>query len=133
VTAADGRVDPAILIGLGLGSETDIDNRRTRHDAETGHDHDDFASVVVALPEIADPAALAGRITALAERHGVLRVKGFAAVAGKPMRLLVQAVGGRVTHQFDRPWAASDAREGHLVVIGPKGLDRAAIARALGG
>ena len=61
----------------------------------------------------------------------MLRVKGFAAVAGKPMRLLVQAVGARVTHQYDRPWAAAEARAGRLVVIGLKGLDRAAVARAL--
>jgi cobalamin biosynthesis protein CobW len=61
----------------------------------------------------------------------VFRVKGFAAVAGKPMRLLVQAVGARVSHQYDRAWAASDKRRGSLVVIGLKGLDRAGVARAL--
>ena len=85
------------------------------------------------LTEIADPAALAARVTALAETFDVLRVKGFAAVADKPMRLLVQAVGPRVTHQYDRPWTADEAREGRLVVIGLKGLDRAAVARALVG
>jgi len=61
----------------------------------------------------------------------VLRVKGFAAVAGKPLRLLVQAVGARVTHQYDRPWGASEARTGALVVIGRKGFDRAAVTRSL--
>ena len=61
----------------------------------------------------------------------MLRVKGFAAVAGKPMRLLVQAVGARVTHQYDRPWARGEPRAGRLVVIGLKGLDRAAVARTL--
>jgi cobalamin biosynthesis protein CobW len=49
------------------------------------------------------------------------------------MRLLVQAVGPRVTSHYDRPWAASEPRAGGLVVIGLKGLDRAAIARALAG
>jgi len=88
---------------------------------------------VVPLQEIADPAALATRVTALAEKFDVLRVKGFAAVANKQMRLLVQAVGSRVTHQYDRPWAANEAREGRLVVIGLKGLDRAAVTRALVG
>ena len=63
--------------------------------------------------------------------HDIFRVKGFVAVAGKPMRLLLQAVGSRVTHQYDRPWLASEAREGRLVVIGLKGLDRAAVARSL--
>jgi cobalamin biosynthesis protein CobW len=38
-----------------------------------------------------------------------------------------------VTQQYDRPWAASEPRQGQLVVIGLKGLDRAAIAQALAG
>src|SRR5580704_11151025 len=107
VPVAGGKVDPAALLGLGVGTERDIENRVTLHDAETGHDHDDFETFVVPLPEVAEPATLAERIAALAEAHPVLRVKGFAAVAGKPMRLLVQAVGARVTHQYDRPWGAS--------------------------
>jgi cobalamin biosynthesis protein CobW len=131
VTVSDGKVDPAALLGLGIGSEDDIENRRTRHDAEQDHDHDDFDSFVVPLPEIADPAALAARVAAVADTHDVFRVKGFVPVAGKPMRLLVQAVGMRVTHQYDRPWNASEAREGRLVVIGLKGLDRAAVTRTL--
>jgi cobalamin biosynthesis protein CobW len=85
----------------------------------------------VPLAEVADPSALARRVTALAETFDVLRVKGFAAVANKPMRLLVQAVGPRVTQQYDRPWSTGEAREGRLVVIGLKGLDREAITRAL--
>jgi cobalamin biosynthesis protein CobW len=131
VTVADGRIDPAALLGLGVGTEDDIENRRTNHDGELDHDHDDFDSFVVQLPEIADPAALAERVAAVADAHNVFRVKGFVAVAGKPMRLLVQAVGARVTHQYDRPWGASDSREGRLVVIGLKGLDRADVTRAL--
>ena len=31
-------------------------------------------------------------------------MKGFVDIAGKPMRLLVQGVGARIQHQFDRPW-----------------------------
>ncbi|MBV9971561.1 MAG: cobalamin biosynthesis protein CobW [Xanthobacteraceae bacterium] len=131
VAVADGKVDPAALLGLGIGTEDDIANRPTRHDAEAEHDHDDFDSFVVPLPEIAEPAVLAKRVARLAEAHDVLRVKGFAAVTGKPMRLLVQAVGARVSHQYDRPWPASDARCGRLVVIGLKGLDRAGVTRAL--
>ena len=78
-------------------------------------------------------AALAARVAALAENFDVLRVKGFAAVAGKALRLLVQAVGPRVTHQYDRPWTAAEPRESRLVVIGLKGLDRAAVTHALVG
>jgi cobalamin biosynthesis protein CobW len=131
ITVADGKVDQALLLGLGVGTEDDIANRRTRHDDEPDHDHDDFDSFVVPLAEIAEPSALAARVAALAENFDVLRVKGFASVAGKPLRLLVQAVGPRVTHQYDRPWAATEPREGRLVVIGLKGLDRAAVTRAL--
>jgi cobalamin biosynthesis protein CobW len=131
ITASGGKVDQKLLLGLGIGTEDDIANRRTHHDDEEDHDHDDFDSFVVPLKEIADPGTLAARVTALAEDFDVLRVKGFAAVINKPMRLQVQAVGARVTHQYDRPWSAYEARQGQLVVIGLKGLDRAAITRAL--
>jgi cobalamin biosynthesis protein CobW len=133
IMASGGKVDPAALLGLALGSEADIDNRRTWHDAEEAHDHDDFDSFVVPLPEVADPQALAARVGALPQQFDVLRVKGFAAVAGKPMRLLVQAVGARVSHQYDRPWEAGEARTGALVVIGRKGFDRGAVTRSLVG
>jgi cobalamin biosynthesis protein CobW len=133
ITAADGKVDPSALLGLGVAAEDQIDKRRTHHDDEEDHDHDEFDSFVVQVPEIVDPAALARRVAAAGELTNVLRVKGFAAVAGKPMRLLVQAVGPRVTHQYDRPWAATEARQGRLVVIGLKGLDRAAVARTIAG
>src|ERR1700757_1245834 len=45
VPVANGKVDPAALLGLGIGTEDDIANRRTRHDAELEHDHDDFESL----------------------------------------------------------------------------------------
>jgi cobalamin biosynthesis protein CobW len=133
IPVADGKVDTGLLLGLGVATEDDIANRRTHHDTEEEHDHDDFDSFVVPLGEVADPAALTARVAGLAEDFDVLRVKGFAAVADKPLRLLVQAVGARVTHQYDRPWGATEAREGRLVVIGLKGLDRAAVTRALVG
>src|SRR5262249_42018282 len=120
ISASDGKVDPVALLGLGMSTEDDIENRHTRHDSEPEHDHDDFESFVVPLPEISDPAAFAGRILALAETHGVFRVKGFVAVAAKPMRLLLQAVGSRITHHYDRPWHPSEPRQGRLVVIGLK-------------
>ena len=133
IAAADGEVDQTLLLGLGVGTEDDIANRPTHHDAEEEHDHDDFDSFVVPVDEVADPAALAARVAALAHDFDVLRVKGFAAVADKPRRLLLQAVGPRVTHQYDRPWTADEPRQGRLVVIGLKGLDRAAVGRALAG
>lgn len=133
VTVADGKVDPVALLGLGVGTENDIDNRMTHHDAEEDHDHDDFDSFVVPISEVRDPAAIAERIAELAEAHNILRVKGFAAVTGKPMRLLIQAVGPRVSHYYDRPWATSEGRQGSVVVIGLKGLDREAVTKSLAG
>jgi cobalamin biosynthesis protein CobW len=133
VIVAEGKIDPAALLGLGVGTEDDIENRKTHHDDELDHDHDDFESVVVELGEIGDPATIALRVAVTAEAHNVLRMKGFLAVSGKPMRLLIQAVGPRVSHYYDRPWAASEARQGSLVVIGLKGLDRAAVAKSLAG
>jgi cobalamin biosynthesis protein CobW len=132
VAVSDGKVDAGLLLGLGVGTEDDIENRRTHHDDELDHNHDDFDSFVVSVGESADPAELAARVAAVAEKFDVLRVKGFAAVANKPLRLLVQAVGSRVTHQYDRPWG-SEPRESRLVVIGLKGLDRAAVTEALAG
>jgi len=133
VIVAEGEVDPAALLGLGVGTEDDIENRKTHHDDELDHDHDDFESFVVELGEIGDPATIASRVAATAEAHNVLRMKGFLAVSGKPMRLLIQAVGPRVSHYYDRPWGASEPRRGSLVVIGLKGLDRAAVAKSLAG
>jgi cobalamin biosynthesis protein CobW len=131
IEAREGRIAPALLLGLGLGTEAEIANRPTHHDNEEDHDHEDFASVVLPLPEVTDAAILAARIAAACAVPGVLRAKGFAAVAGKPMRLLVQAVGTRVSHHFDRAWAPGEARAGHLVVLGLHGFDAEAVARAL--
>lgn len=133
VTVSEGKVDAAALLGLGVGAEDDIENRKTHHDAEEDHDHDDFETFVVPIAEVDDPAGITQRIAALAESQDVLRVKGFAAVAGKPMRLLIQAVGPRVNHYYDRPWERAEGRQGKVVVIGLKGLDRAAIEKSLAG
>jgi cobalamin biosynthesis protein CobW len=133
VTVAEGKVNPAALLGLGVGTEDDIENRKTLHDDELGHDHDDFESFVVDMGEVSDPTSAARRIASVAETHNILRMKGFLAVSGKPMRLLIQAVGPRVSHYYDKPWAAGELRQGGLVVIGLTGLDRAAVAKSLAG
>ena len=70
---------------------------------------------------------------AMIGQHDVLRLKGFLAVRGRPMRLVLQGVGDRIQHYFDRPWGPDEARAGRLVVIGERGLDREAIAAALRG
>ena len=71
------------------------------------------------------------RLQGVAETFQVLRIKGYVAVRGKPMRLMVQGVGPRFRHHFDRTWGASEPRAGVVVVIGESGLDRAAITAAI--
>jgi len=131
VHSANGRVDPNLLLGLGLAVEDEIENRRTHHDDELDHEHDDFDSFVIDLPAIAGPEELARKVALAAEAENVLRLKGFAHVEGKPMRLLVQAVGARVTHHYDRAWKPGEERATRLVVIGLKGLDRQAVEKLL--
>ncbi|MFO1147329.1 MAG: cobalamin biosynthesis protein CobW [Alsobacter sp.] len=132
VETQEGRIGIDVLLGLAAAAEDDFAARPSHHDAEEGHDHDDFDSFVVALPPVRDPAALVGRLAEVAAAHDVLRMKGFVAVEGKPMRLLVQGVGARFRHHFDRAWKAGEERRSRLVVIGQKGLDRTAIEAALG-
>ncbi len=133
VATEEGRLDPAILLGLAAAAEDDLGARPSHHDAEAEHDHDDFDSFVMDLPATDDPAALVRRLAGVAERHDVLRMKGFVEVRGKPMRLLVQGVGARFRQQFDRAWAPGEAHRSRLVVIGQKGFDQAAIRADLAG
>lgn len=117
VEVAEGVVDPRIILGLEAAAEDDMDARPSHHDGPHEHDHEDFESIVVDIPELVDPDDLVRAVETLANDYNILRVKGYAAVAGKPMRLLVQAVGARVRHQYDRPWQPGEARQGRLVVI----------------
>ncbi|MBP2297631.1 cobalamin biosynthesis protein CobW [Azospirillum picis] len=133
VRAAQGAVDPLVLLGVGAAVEDDLANRPSHHDDEEGHDHDDFTSFVVELPSQPDPAALVKTLEEVAGLHGVLRLKGFIDVSGKPMRLLVQGVGTRVQTHFDRLWKPGEERRSRLVVIGETGLDREAVTRAIAG
>ena len=131
--ASHGTIDAGVLLGLGAAAEDDLDARPSHHDSAEDHDHDDFESFDVTLGEITDPEALIARLKAAAGAHDVLRVKGFVAVAGKDMRLVVQGVGPRFSHYYDRDWGAEEPRESRLVVIGESGLDRTAIAAAIQG
>lgn len=131
VAAREGQVDSAVLLGIGAAAEDDLASRPSHHDAEDGaHEHDDFESFVVMLPAIGDAGALLARLKSVAEAHDVLRIKGFVDIKGKPMRLAVQGVGSRFRSAFDRAWPQG-ARQGYVVVIGEKGLDRAAIEAAI--
>ncbi|KIL97974.1 CobW GTPase involved in cobalt insertion for B12 biosynthesis [Paramagnetospirillum magnetotacticum MS-1] len=126
-------VDPLVVLGLSAAAEEDLAARPSHHDAEDGHDHDDFESFALHLPMVDDPAMVESRAVAAIAAHDILRLKGFLAVTGKPARHVIQAVGTRVERYFDRPWKADEERVGTLVVIGRTGLDRAAIEAAIKG
>jgi cobalamin biosynthesis protein CobW len=133
VAAEHGKLSASVLLGLGSAAEADLAARPSHHDNEAEHDHDDFESFVLDVPAQVSPDALVARIGAAVAAHDVLRVKGFVEVAGKPLRLLIQAVGNRIQHQFERPWRAGEERQGRLVVIGGRGLNAAAITRLIAG
>ncbi len=131
--ATHGTIDASVLLGLGAAAEGDLDARPSHHDSAEDHDHDDFESFDVTLGEVADPDALIARLKATVGAHDVLRIKGFVAVTGKDMRLVVQGVGPRFSHYYDRDWRVDETRASRLVVIGETGLDRSAIAAAIAG
>ncbi|MCZ8154008.1 MAG: cobalamin biosynthesis protein CobW [Rhodobacteraceae bacterium] len=132
IHVTDGSIDPRVILGLNAAAEDDIAARPSHHDGHDDHEHDDFDSVVIDLPEIADIDDLVARVQGLARDQRILRVKGYLAVQGRPMRLLLQAVGERVRHQFDRPWGTTP-RQSRLVVIAEHDdIDEAAIRRQLG-
>ena len=133
VPSQAGGLAPDVLLGLGLAAENDVASRAApHHDAEgEEHDHDEFESFAVTLGEIEDVEAFAKRLSATIRTHHILRLKGLAAVLGRPMRLVVQAVGPRIETHYDRAFGA-EPRQTRLVVIGEAGLDRAAIEAALG-
>jgi len=152
VKTSMGKMPVDVLLGLGVGAEADLQARQEvhhhhHHDDHHHHDHDDhddhdhhhhthehahghdeFESFVVTRGEIGDAASFAERVADIIRAHDILRLKGFAAVTGKPLRLTLQAVGPRVDTYFDQ---LADARETRLVVIGQAGLDREAIRAAL--
>jgi cobalamin biosynthesis protein CobW len=133
VRAAHGAIDADVLLGLAAAAEDDLAQRPSHHDGQDDHEHDDFESFTVSVGEITSPDALVALLAPIVAEHGILRIKGFFAVAGCDMRLLVQGVGPRIQHYFDRDWRAGEARDGRLVVIGQAGLDRLAIETAIQG
>jgi cobalamin biosynthesis protein CobW len=139
VRSGTGGLSAEVLLGLGIAAEDDIETRHEVHhhhhddddeDHEHEHGHDEFETFALTLSEIADANAFAEKLADVIRTHDILRLKGFAAIAGKPMRLVVQAVGPRIETWFDRPFGQTP-RETRLVVIGEAGLDRVAIEAAL--
>ncbi len=128
IEAAHGKVAADILLGIGAAAEDDADNRISHHENEADHDHDDFESFVLELPEFVNVAQLEQKIIAAAEAHNILRVKGFVRITGKPLYYLVQAVGRRVSGHFA---GEHGGNSGRVVVIGKKGLDLESIKNCI--
>ena len=133
VATRDGRIDINVLLGLSAAAEDDLDNRHSHHDAEEGHDHDDFDTFVVELGPVNDASQLTELLANVAAKHDVLRMKGFISGENKPMRLLVQGVGSRFQQQYDRTWKTQEERSSRLVIIGEKGMNKDAITADLRG
>ena len=135
VPASFGKLGADVVLGLGVGTEDDIANRKSHHEIHHAdgheHDHDEFESFVVEAGSVADPKAFAEKLKGVIAQHDVLRLKGFVDVPGKPMRLVVQAVGPRIEHYFDRPWGKDETRATRLVVIGLHEIDEQAITQAV--
>lgn len=131
VEAHGGSLPLDVLLGLQSETELHIDGRKTHHDHEDHdeHDHDVFDSFAATLPEAPEARLLEALKQAVAS-HDILRIKGFAAIPGKPMRLLLQGVGQRFDKHFDRPWQPAEARVTQLIIIG-QGLDQAVISAEL--
>lgn len=136
VPAVEGKLDPWALLGLAKAAESDLASRPSHHDGHDGgedHRHDDFESFSLTLGAVENVKALTARLERAARDFDILRVKGFLDVPGKSMRHVVQGVGPRIDHYFDKPWAGEAERRSELVVIGLRGLDRDAVAAAIRG
>ena len=131
----DGDVQLEVLIGIESAAEDRIDHIHNHHDhhhehgKEHSHAHDHFDSFVITLGEV-DTERLQAIVIDLLKNNTIYRAKGFAALPGKPMRQVIQAVGKRLDVHFDRAWEAEETRATQLVFIG-KGLDEARVKSAL--
>ncbi len=143
VKSSHGSLPAEVLLGLESKTEADIENRKSHHElhheafhAEHGddaehhhdHDHDEFESFVVEGSIVGNRKDLIKGLARVIESHDILRLKGFIAINGKPMRLVVQAVGNRIDHYFDREWERDEMPSSRLVVIGLHGLEQKKIS-----
>lgn len=132
---SNGEVELNAIIGLDAAAEARIDHVHNHHDHhhEHGehhdHAHDHFDSFVIQIGEV-DSDKIQAAIRNVLGDFNIFRVKGFAALPGKPMRQVLQAVGKRLDTYFDRPWQADETRQTSLVFIG-KGIEKSVIQGVL--
>ena len=146
LSMSEGVIDPRVILGLEAAAEDDLDARPSHHEHhhhddddhdhdhhhDHDHSHDEFDTIVVEMGEVSDPEALQNAIVKLARERNILRVKGYVAVEGKPMRMLVQAVGERLRAQYDQPWGAQERKTALVVIAEHDNIDEQAIRAALG-
>jgi cobalamin biosynthesis protein CobW len=130
IRVSNGQAAPSALLGLGMAAEDDMDSRHSHHDGDDEHDHDDFASAVITPPVFESINAVTRMLRNAIEENDLLRVKGTVRVAGKRMRLVVQAAGPRLETYFDKPWA--DGERPRLVAIAAAETDWSAVEVTLG-
>lgn len=119
VSCHQGQVSPDLLLGFNAAVEDHLDSRPSHHDTEADHDHDEeIQSICIALDRSFEPTDLIQRLQALVQQQEIYRVKGFVNVPNKAMRLVLQGVGERFDHFYDRPWQPTEARQTKLVMIG---------------
>jgi len=131
VASDRGQLPAELLLGFHAAVEDNLESRPSHHDVEDDHDHDDaINSTYIICDRAFDPQALQARLKVLVQEQNIYRIKGFVDVPNKPMRLVLQGVGERFEHFYDRPWQPEEVRQTKLVFIG-RSLDQAGIEQQL--
>ena len=116
----NGDIGADVILGVNAAAETDLDNRRSHHDGFDDHEHDDFDTFSISVPKILDIEKFKIVLETLIRKNDILRIKGFLRVESKPLNLLVQGVGKRLSVNFTDTKIPSE-NTGNLVFIGEKG------------
>ena len=116
----NGDIGADVILGVNAAAETDLDNRRSHHDGFDDHEHDDFDTFSISVPKILDIEKFKIVLETLIRENDILRIKGFLRVESKPLNLLVQSVGKRLSVNFTDTKIPVE-NTGNLVFIGEKG------------
>ena len=116
----NGDIGADVILGVNAAAETDLDNRRSHHDSFDDHEHDDFDTFSISVPKILDIEKFKIVLETLIRKNDILRIKGFLRVESKPLNLLVQGVGKRLSVNFTDTKIPVE-NTGNLVFIGEKG------------
>lgn len=131
LSVAHAMLPVSIFMGLEAEAERDLDNRPSHHDAGEPHEHDDFESFVMEWGATPDSAMLEEKLKILAEKHDILRMKGFLYRKGALRREVIQGVGQRFQRYFDRPFKEGEKCGSQLVIIGLHGMQETVIKKEI--